>query len=66
MKSLKEIRRISLPIPSFRMKAFSSSLMINSGIPMKNPYKTIMYVDEDMRIHKSSANKWYIQKKSIT
>ena len=60
----RKIHRISLPIPSFRiLKAFSSSLMINSGIPMKNPYKTIMYVDEDMRIHKSSANKWYIQKK---
>lgn len=60
----KKVKKLSIPIPSFSfLKTIASTLMINSGTVMNNPYKTVMYVDDDMRIHRSSANKWYIQKR---
>lgn len=55
---------ISLRIPTISsLSALSALFRISSGVAAKRPSKKIVFVDDDMRIHKSSEGKWFVQSK---
>lgn len=59
--------KISFRVPSISsLSALSRLFNIERGqrgINSKRPSKTIIFVDDDMRIHKSSAGLWFVQSK---
>jgi len=61
---LKILRRLSIVIPSLRiLSLFSKLFRTDEQINSKRPSKTIVFVDEDMRIHKTNTGLYFVQSK---